>query len=70
MHTRITSSTRKDESSKELKRGEYVKCILPGEIKERIGTVYDFRKLQGTVIVWIDNAGGFWEIPVENIREI
>lgn len=43
MPTKITSSLRKDESSRDFYKGEYVKYILIGEEKERMGIVFEKR---------------------------
>ena len=39
MPIKITSSLRKDKSARDFYKGEYVKCILIGEEKERTNRV-------------------------------
>lgn len=41
MPIKTTSSLRKDERSRDFYKGEYVKCILMGEEKERMGIVFE-----------------------------
>lgn len=56
MPTKITSSLRKDESSRDFYKGEYVKCILMGEEKERMGIVFEKEYLADTVTVWLEDT--------------
>lgn len=69
MPIKTTSSIRKDESSR-FQKGDFVRCIIPGEACERFGTIYEVRPLHGTAIVWIDSAGGFHEIQLEKIIKL
>ena len=62
MPTKITSSLRKDESSRDFYKGEYVKCILMGEEKERMGIVFEKEYLADT--------GEFVVLPVKRVRKL
>ena len=62
MPTKTTSSLRKDESSRDFYKGEYVKCILMGEEKERMGIVFEKEHLEDT--------GEFAVLPTKRVRKL
>lgn len=70
MPTKITSSLRKDKSSRDFYKGEYVKCILIGEKKERMGIVFEKERLTDNVIVWLEDTGEFVVLPVKRVRKL
>lgn len=70
MPTKIISSLRKDERSQDFYKGEYVKCILIGEEKERMGIVFEKEHLADTVTVWLEDTGEFVVLPVKRVRKI
>lgn len=70
MPTKITSSLRKDKSSRDFYKGEYVKCILMGEEKERMGIVFEKEHLADTVTVWLEDTGEFVALPVKRVRKL
>ena len=70
MPTKITSSLRKDESSQDFYKGEYVKCILIGEEKERMEIVFEKEHLADTVTVWLEDTGEFVVLPVKRVRKL
>lgn len=70
MPTKITSSLRKDESSRDFYKGEYVKYILIGEEKERMGIVFEKEYLADTVTVWLEDTGEFVVLPVKRVRKL
>ncbi len=70
MLTKITSSIRKDESSRDFYKGEYVKCILIGEDKERMGIVFEKEYLADTVTVWLEDTGEFAALPTKRVRKL
>ena len=70
MPTKITSSLRKDKSSRDFYKGEHVKCILIGEKKERMGIVFEKERLTDNVIVWLEDTGEFVVLPVKRVRKL
>ena len=70
MLTKITSSIRKDESSRDFYKGEYVKCILIGEDKERMGIVFEKEYMADTVTVWLEDTGEFAALPTKRVRKL
>ena len=70
MLTKIISSIRKDESSRDFYKGEYVKCILIGEDKERMGIVFEKEYLADTVTVWLEDTGEFAALPTKRVRKL
>lgn len=70
MPTKIISSLRKDESSQDFYKGEYVKCILIGEEKERMGIVFEKEYMADTVTVWLEDTGEFVVLPVKRVRKL
>lgn len=69
MPTKITSSLRKDESSRDFYKGEYVKCILIEE-KEHMGIVFEKEHLADTVTVWLEDTGEFVILPTKRVRKL
>jgi hypothetical protein len=67
---KTTSSLRKDERSRDFYKGEYVKCILMGEEKERMGIVFEKEHLTDTVTVWLEDTGEFVVLPVKRVRKL
>lgn len=65
-----TASLRKDESSRDFYKGEYVKCILMGEEKERMGIVFEKEYLTDTVTVWLEDTGEFAVLPTKRVRKL
>lgn len=70
MHTKIIYSPRKDESSRDFYKGEYVKCILMGEEKERMGIVFEKEYMADTVTVWLEDTGEFAVLPTKRVRKL
>lgn len=70
MPIKTTSSLRKDESSQDFHKGEYVKCILMGEEKERMGIVFEKEYLADTVTVWLEDTGEFAVLPTKRVRKL
>lgn len=70
MLTKITSSIRKDKSSRDFYKGEYVKCITMGEEKERLGIVFEKEHLADTVTVYLEDTGVFVVLPVKRVRKL
>lgn len=70
MPTKTTSSLRKDESSRDFYKGEYVKCIPMGEEKERLGIVFEKEHLADTVTVYLEDTGVFVVLPVKRVRKL
>lgn len=70
MPTKIISSLRKDESSRDFYKGEYVKCILIGEEKEHMGIVFKKEHLADTVTVYLEDTGVFVVLPVKRVRKL
>ena len=70
MPTKITSSLRKDKSSRDFYKGEYVKCIPMGEEKERLGTGFEKEHLADTVTVDLEDTGVFAVLPVKRVRKL
>lgn len=70
MPIKTTSSLRKDERSRDFYKGEYVKCILMGEEKERMGIVFEKEYLADTVTVWLEDTGEFVILPVKRVRKL
>ena len=71
MPTKIISSLRKDKSSRDFYKGEYVKCILIGEEKERMGIVFEKKEyLADTVTVWLEDTGEFAVLPTKRVRKL
>lgn len=70
MPIKTTSSLRKDERSRDFYKGEYVKCILMGEEKERMGIVFEKEYLTDTVTVWLEDTGEFVILPVKRVRKL
>ena len=70
MPIKITSSPRKDESSRDFYKGEYVKCILIGEEKEHMGIVFEKEHLADTVTVWLEDTGEFVILPTKRVRKL
>ena len=70
MPTKITSSLRKDESSRDFYKGEYVKYIPMGEEKERLGIVFEKEHLADTVTVWLEDTGEFAVLPTKRVRKL
>lgn len=70
MPTKITSSLRKDERSRDFYKGEYVKCILIGEEKEHMGIVFEKEHLADTVTVWLEDTGEFVILPTKRVRKL
>lgn len=70
MPTKITSSLRKDESSRDFYKGEYVKCILIEEEKEHMGIVFEKEHLADTVTVWLEDTGEFVILPTKRVRKL
>lgn len=70
MPIKTTYSLRKDKSSRDFYKGEYVKCILIGEEKERMGIVFEKEYLTDTVTVWLEDTGEFVVLPVKRVRKL
>ena len=70
MPTKITSSLRKDKSSRDFYKGEYVKCILIEEEKEHMGIVFEKEHLADTVTVYLEDPGVFVVLPVKRVRKL
>lgn len=70
MPIKITSSIRKDKSSRDFYKGEYVKCILIGEEKEHMGIVFKKEHLADTVTVYLEDTGVFVVLPVKRVRKL
>ena len=70
MPTKTTYRLRKDESSRDFYTGEYVKCILMGEEKERMGIVFEKEYLADTVTVWLEDTGEFAALPTKRVRKL
>lgn len=70
MPIKITSSLRKDKSSRDFYKGEYVKCIITKEEKERMGIVFEKEHLKDTVTVWLEDTGEFVVLPVKRVRKL
>ena len=70
MPTKITSSLRKDKSYRDFYKGEYVKCILTREEKERMGIVFEKEYLADTVTVWLEDTGEFAVLPTKRVRKL
>lgn len=70
MPIKTTSSIRKDKSSRDSYKGEYVKCILIGEEKERMGIVFEKEHLADTVTVWLEDTGEFAVLPTKRVRKL
>lgn len=70
MPIKTTYSLRKDESSQDFYKGEYVKCILMGEEKERMGIVFEKEHLADTVTVWLEDTGEFAVLPTKRVRKL
>lgn len=70
MPTKIISSLRKDESSRDFYKGEYVKCIITEEEKERLGIVFEKEHLADTVTVWLEDTGEFAVLPTKRVRKL
>ena len=70
MPTKTIYSLRKDESSRDFHKGEYVKCVLMGEEKERMGIVFEKEYLADTVTVWLEDTGEFVVLPVKRVRKL
>lgn len=60
----------KDKSSRDFYKGEYVKCILMGEEKERMGIVFEKEYLADTVTVWLEDTGEFVVLTAKRVRKI
>lgn len=70
MPIKTTSSLRKDKSSRDFYKGEYVKCIPMGEEKERLRIVFEKEHLTDNVIVWLEDTGEFVVLPVKRVRKL
>lgn len=70
MPTKIIANLRKDERSRDFYKGEYVKCILMGEKKERMGIVFEKEYLADTVTVWLEDTGEFAVLPTKRVRKL
>lgn len=70
MPIKTTSSLRKDKSSRDFYKSEYVKCILIGEEKERMGIVFEKEYLADTVTVWLEDTGEFVILPTKRVRKL
>ena len=70
MLTRTPSRSRKDESSRDFYKGEYVRCTLTGEEKERLGIVFEKEHMADTVTVWLEDSGEFAVLPVKRVRKL
>lgn len=70
MPIKTTYSLRKDKSSRDFYKGEYVKYILIGEKKERMGIVFEKERLTDNVIVWLEDTGEFVVLPVKRVRKL
>ena len=70
MPIKTTASLRKNKSSRDFYKGEYVKCILMGEEKERLGIVFEKEHLADTVTVWLEDTGEFVILPTKSVRNL
>ena len=70
MPIKTTYSLRKDKSSWDFYKGEYVKCILIGEEKVRMGIVFEKEYLADTVTVWLEDTGEFAVLPTKRVRKL
>lgn len=70
MPIKTTASLRKNKSSRDFYKGEYVKCILMGEEKERLGIVFEKEHLADTVTVWLEDTGEFVILPTKRVRKL
>ena len=70
MPIKTTSSLRKDEKSRDFYKDEYVKCILMGEEKERMGIAFEKEHLADTVTVWLEDTGEFVVLQVKRVRKL
>lgn len=67
---KLSIALKKDKSSRDFYKGEYVKCILMGEEKERMGIVFEKEYLADTVTVWLEDTGEFAVLPTKRVRKL